>query len=258
MASTWNTEYYDIMSFFYWEPQHLGKKRYPESTYKSLKDAMVHLKKMEVTLNHQFNFFFRLLPENMYLDFFRSIVPGLVEDNYHYQNREDVEGLQLNDATQPDILFVGSKSIIGVELKIGAKTTFEQVLKYAMLFYFEQKRSGSAKVCNLIFFGSGSFSNLFKEKPSSVEELKGNLLVDMLPDVTKKGGISLVGEKEAIVEVARSMTIAFVSYSEVYTRLNELKSGIDKLSPYHDTPLKLIDGMLNELEIRGLHTCLKT
>ncbi len=258
MASTWNTEYYDIMNFYYWEPQHLGKRRYPESAYKSQKDVMAHLKKMEATLNHQFNFFFRLLPESMYLEFFRSVVSGLVADNYHYQSEDDLEGMQLNDATQPDILFVGSKSIIGVELKIGAKATFEQVLKYAMLFYFEQKHSGIGKECNLIFFGFGSFSNLFKEKPASVEELKRNLSVDMLPDFTKKGGVSLLGEKQAIVDVATSMTIAFVSYLDVYTLLNEIKCGIDKLSPYHDAPYKLIDGMLNELETRGLHACPKT
>lgn len=258
MASTWNTEYYDIMSFYYWEPQHLGKKSYPESRYKNIKDAMVHLKGMEVSLNHQFNFFFRLLPESMFLHFFKSIVSDLAEDNYHYQSCEDVEGLQLNDATQPDILFLGSKSIIGVELKIGAKTTSEQILKYAMLFYFEQKLSGFAKECNLIFFAPKTFSDLFREKVVSGEELKSGFSVDMLPDTTRSGGVSLVGHKEAIIELAKSMTITFVSYSEVYTRLDDLKAGIDKLTPYYDALLKLLDGMLNELEIRGLHACLKT
>ncbi|MBW4540663.1 MAG: hypothetical protein KME43_16165 [Myxacorys chilensis ATA2-1-KO14] len=257
MASTWNTEYYDIMSFFYWEPQHLGKKGYPESKYQSVKEVMDHLKAMEVSLNHQFNLFFRLLPESLYLHFFRSVISGLVEENYHYQSCEEVEGLGLNDATQPDMLFVGSKSIIGVELKIRAKTTVEQVLKYAMLFYFEQRHSGLAKECNLIFFAPGTFGELFREPVVSIEALKSSFSVDMLPNTTRKGGINLMAHKETIVELARSMRIGFVSYSEVYTRLNDLKLGIDKLSPYSDAPLKLIDGMLNELEMRGLHACSK-
>ncbi|MBW4441859.1 MAG: hypothetical protein KME10_11610 [Plectolyngbya sp. WJT66-NPBG17] len=257
MASTWNTEYYDIMSFFYWEPQHLGKKSYPESKYKSLKEVLDHLKAMEVSFNHQFNLFFRLLPESMCSTFFRSVVSTLPDENHHYQSLKDVEDLGLNGATQPDMLFVGSKSIIGVELKISAKTTFEQVLKYAILFYSEQKRSGFAKECNLIFFAPGTFGELFRENVVSIEELKSSFSVDMLPDTTRKGGVSLVGHKEAIVELARTMTIGFVSYSEVYTRLNDLKLGIDKLSPYSDAPLKLIDGMLNELEMRELHACSK-
>lgn len=252
MPSHWNTEYYDIMSFFYWEPQHLGKKSSPKRRYSSLEEVIEHLKEMEVSLNHQFNFFFRLLPESLYLRFFRSILSGLVEDSYHYQGIEDLEKLQLNDATQPDILFVGQKSIIGVELKIHAKTTYEQILKYAMLFYFEQKHSEASKACNLVFFGRGTFSNLFREEISSIKELKSRFSIDMLPDTTRKGNISLLEHKEGIVDLAKSMTISFISYSELYNSLNDLKSEIDKYSPYYDAPLKLIDGMLNELEIRGL------
>ena len=62
MKSSWNNEYYDIMNFYYWEPQHLGKIKNPNSKIQSIHDALSHIAKMEVSLNHQFNLFFQLLP----------------------------------------------------------------------------------------------------------------------------------------------------------------------------------------------------
>ena len=51
MKSSWNNEYYDIMNFYYWEPQHLGKIKNPNSKIQSIHDALSHIAKMEVSLN---------------------------------------------------------------------------------------------------------------------------------------------------------------------------------------------------------------
>jgi hypothetical protein len=50
------------MNFYYWEPQHLGKKKNPNSKIQNISDALDHISKMEVSLNHQFNLFFQLIP----------------------------------------------------------------------------------------------------------------------------------------------------------------------------------------------------
>lgn len=53
----WTSEYYDVMEFYYWEPQHLGKIKNPKSQYSNQLKSLEHIQNMEVSLNHMFNVF---------------------------------------------------------------------------------------------------------------------------------------------------------------------------------------------------------
>ncbi len=253
MLTTWNKEYYDALSFYYWEPQHLGKLKNPKSKYNNVKDVLSHLKKMEVSLNHQFNLFFQLLPNELFHQFFGSIVQNLELDDYKYQSLENLKILNLNDATQPDIFFKGNNNLIGVELKVGAKTNLDQVMKYAMLYHFSQTNDDKNKNNHLVYFGCGEFHNLFKDNKTTIQSLKDEMSLDMIPDITKKGKISLKEVKESILDIAQQMTITYISYKEIYLLFDHLKSQIEIESQYSSTIIKLIEGMQNELSERKLN-----
>lgn len=253
MSTTWNQEYYDALNFYYWEPQHLGKIKNPKSRYNNVEDVLAHLRKMEVSLNHQFNLFFQLLPNEVLNQFFGFVINNLEFDQFNYQSLKDIDKMNLNDATQPDMFFKGNKNLLGVELKLGAKTSMDQVMKYALLFHFSQKDDDTPKKNHLVYVGPGEFQNLFKDKNTTIQTIKDNMSLDLLPDKTKKGNLNLTNHKEAILKVAKQMSISYISYNEIYKLFEHLKSQIDISSQYSSTIIKLIEGMQNELSQRELN-----
>jgi len=148
--------------------------------------------------------------------------------------------------------FKGRKSLIGVELKIGAKSSLEQVMKYAILFHFHQEHHKQEMETHLVFMGKGPFQNLFKERYGSFNEIKENIKIEMLPEITKKGKINLQPHKNKIFQIAQDMSISFINYQMFSELLEKLKKNVDSTSEYSDTVLKLIDGILNEFFIRNL------
>jgi hypothetical protein len=134
---------YDIYSFLYREPQHIGRMKNPESKYDTYDKAMAHLKNMEVTLNHLTNVFFTFLPSKLLHQFFESALQQpLWSDEYDIfvRSLENVVD-DIGDFTQPDAFFVGNKNTISIEMKVGAKSSLEQVMKYGLLHHKEYETS---------------------------------------------------------------------------------------------------------------------
>ena len=245
---TWNKEYYDILDFFYFEPQHLGKAKNTKNP-KPYEKVNHRLRNMEVTLNHQFNLFFQLLPKSLFHLFFTQIIKELSDDDFQFQGDSQ---LNIHGATQPDLFFKGEHSCIAIEMKISAKSSLDQVMKYAMLFHFSQKNDLKAKDNHLIFIGKGNLKNQFKEKFTSTDLIKDNLNTSLIPETTRKGNINLIEQKEDIISVAKAMSITFINYQNIFDLLTLVKDNTDTSSPYFDTVFKLINGLKEELISRKL------
>ena len=64
MEIGWQDYYYDILEFYYAEPQHLNRLKYgPEKTWKFPK-VRKRLQRLEVPLNHIMTHFFLLAPDD--------------------------------------------------------------------------------------------------------------------------------------------------------------------------------------------------
>ncbi|MCB1194402.1 MAG: hypothetical protein KDK90_28475 [Leptospiraceae bacterium] len=247
--SNWNEEYYDIIEFYYWEPQHIGKKKYEDANFNSMEEVKTHLLNMEVSLNHQFNYFFRLIPKEILNEIFQGIDKNIASDKYNFQSTKQINELELDDATQPDMFFIGEENQIGIEMKIGAKSSIEQVLKYAMLFYFNNLKSKRERKANLIFISKGDFSNLFPEKFENIIKLKQALNIEQIPDETKKGNNDLRTHKEGILNVAKQMSISFINYNDLNSLISKTKSQLVE-SKYKDSVEMLFDGLIDEINAR--------
>ena len=160
-------------------------------------------------------------------------------------------------ATQPDIFLKGKESLIGIELKLSAKSSIEQMLKYAMLFYFSGEHSGKSKACHLIYIGLTEFRNLFKGKDTKIHDLQQDLTVDDLPDKTRKGGLDLMPHKDNILNVAKNMTIDFINYQSLHDLFHYERNQIDTGTAYAETVAKLFDGINDEFLMRGLAKALQ-
>jgi len=241
---------YDIYSFLFREPQHLGKIRNPKSPYNTYEKSMNHLKQMEVTLNHLMNVFFCFLPSNLLHSFFeKSLGKPIWTDEYEVFVRDLGEVVpSIGDFTQPDIFFVGSKNNIAIEMKINAKSSLEQVMKYALLHYLEYETSKIKKSYSLIYLGKWNFESLREKWYKTIEELKDGFSQYQISDKSKKWSINLSKYHSAIKEMVKTMTISYISYNDIkdfcIETLPQVKSNFQVE--------KLLMWMVEELEMRKL------
>jgi hypothetical protein len=69
---SWTSEYYDIVGFYYWEPQILNRQSKRDEK-KSFDDVIARIKRLEVPLNHILNIFFVLAPNSLLQKFFGNL-----------------------------------------------------------------------------------------------------------------------------------------------------------------------------------------
>lgn len=253
MKDTWNEEYYRIINFFYWEPQHLGKIKNPKTTYKGIDDVLKHLRKMEVTLNHQLNIFFKLAPNRFLLYLFSEVFKQKIAGQYQLIPQDDLEAMyDLRDATHPDFFFMGEKTLLCIEMKINAKSSLEQVMKYAMLSVFDDMQASKQRDFYLLFIGKSTFRNLWKQKYEGVQELRTALSKYELPAKTRKGHLDIAEYHDQIRQKFRTMEISFINYQNLADILRSEHEGLPSDQEYTGIYSKLLSGLVNELAIRGL------
>ena len=213
-----NNIYYDVLAFYFWEPQHLGKKKNPDNKLNNSDKVMDHLSKMEVSLNHILSIFFSLAPKSFFNYFFQQAFNKYQNDSFIEDS--DFVG-EIGEAMQPDFFFVGSKQIIAVEMKINAISNLEQLMKYLLLNVIYQEKKKTSLPYKILFLGPGKFEDLWEESCKNTIELKKAFKNYKFPAETKKGEIKLnkyisrifssiyfIFKKEIFINVIIGMSIA--------------------------------------------------
>jgi len=254
VKSSWVEGYYEALEFFYWEPQHLGRKKHEASRFKTLKEVQDHLRLMEVTLNHQIKQFFALAPKSFRNRLFGRALKTTVSGEFVLVGSELDREYSLSNATQPDFLFTAPDATVSVEMKIEAKSNVSQVLKYALLGLAVEQQDKCRRKHHLIFLGVGGFGDLWKERFRSLGELKQVLetkkesFLDGRPE-------RLRAERARYEEIVSTLSIGFLSYGAFADLLRTERDSLDD-SMGAQVYRNLIDGMLHELNERKiLHTC---
>lgn len=245
--STWNEEYYETLEFYYWEPQHLGKMKMSESKYDSLRKSIDHIKKMEVSLNHHFNTFFSLLPNKETNDLFAHIFGREFQGNFCFNSKATRDFVDsFKSATQPDLFFPSEQELVCIEMKVGSKSSFDQLTKYLLLSLLEQEREHSEKKFSLLYIGVGEFKDLFKEKIRTVEELREQFLQYEIGEKTRNKTLDLAPYREKIYQLSQTIPLEYLSYSDFYRLLSKLYQQSD-----NEALQNIYYGLIAELEMRG-------
>lgn len=239
-----NELYYDIMAFYYYEPQHLGKKKNPDNRFNTYNKVMDHIMEMEVSLNHILSIFFFLAPASSLDRFFQKVLVDCPTDSY-IDDSDFVS--EIGDATQPDFLFVGSKQIVALEMKVGAKSSLEQLMKYLLLNIIYQEKKKTKLPFKLIFLGQGDFKDLWEEVFPNVAQLKKAFKKYSFPAITKKGNIKLKKYEAKIRHLVEECQIEFINYKD-FSRilLDEQKHNKNEIYA------KLLAGIISELRERKM------
>ncbi len=127
---TWINQIYDYVEFYYWEPQHLGKKT-PKGKggKKSLEKFRTSLRKQEVPLNNSFNILFHLLPQELKQKLLSSF------KKLNYKHSEIVINKlteKTNGVLQPDVTILTENYKGFIELKVDASLSSNQIYKYIL------------------------------------------------------------------------------------------------------------------------------
>ncbi len=206
---SWVESYYDTLSFFYWEPQHIGRKKYDDPKLRTGCEVQNHVRTMEVTLNHQIKQFLSLAPASFRKRLFKSTLGREVIGHFIMAGSD---ACKVCPSVQPDFLFTTEDSTVSLEMKIAAKSSVRQVLKYTLLaLAVEQKHGGLDMEHSLIFLGAEDFSRLWRQRFSE-GKLRQELESERVAFMQRLSGAEKTFRKQEsrFAKIVSSLSIGFI------------------------------------------------
>ena len=252
MEATWIESYYQALEFFYWEPQHLGRKKHIDSKFNSLKKVQSHLRAMEVTLNHNLNLFFLLAPGSVRAQLFNRLFGRAFAGEHRLHGRGVGEAYGMAGSTQPDFFFTSDYNVVAIEMKIAAKSSISQVLKYVLLGLAEELESGRQKVHHLGFLGNCDFASQWKERFRDPAELKKAASQANLASFLSRHPSHLRAHLPRFAEILETLHIGFSTYTDFASFLEASQPSASDESDGASVYRKLIQGVVGEFKHRAL------
>jgi hypothetical protein len=252
MENSWTETCYQTLHFFFWEPQHLGKQKNYESVYNTPVKVMNHLKTMEVTLNHHLNTFLLLAPLTFRRRLFKRCFGFCPSEDHQMHDQQLADDLGIGGSIQPDFCFRSASSLVSLEMKITAKSSIEQFLKYLLLGLADEIASKHKKEHCLGFIGPDTFSALWKSGYKTPAELKKAAGKTDLAGFLGENGDQFVKHLPRFKEILASVNVGFITYGDLSKILkNSQPSAADK-SEGAGVYRRLIKGLVEDLREREL------
>lgn len=250
--SQWNDEYYEIIDFYFWEPQHIGRSKTEKSRYKNMEDVKNHILNMEVSLNHQLNIFFRLAPEDFINKLVKNYFHNSFDDKYLFHGENEWKQYVPAEETQPDLFLSGESTNLAIELKLGAKSNMEQVAKYLLLHQLNNQSYNKEKQPYLLYISPSSFSSLWAEKFKSKSELISCFKENNFTKLKEKTKNNISESTwDSALNLIDEVEIEAITYKQFHELLIKYRDNIDMTQKYSDTIDSLFLGLINELESRS-------
>jgi hypothetical protein len=264
MESNWLDSYYEALEFFYLEPQHLRRKKQDSAELETLAkvvkkssnqaDVARHLRKMEVTLNHNISQFFLLAPDTLRNQLFKEVFARDFGSSFVMHGRGVDADFKLMNSTQPDFLFVSDAEIVSIEMKVAAKSSVDQVLKYALVGLAVELQQGRPKEHYLALLGPGDLAGQFQERFDSIDKLTDAIAgADLAAFLRNKPAhFKKQQEEERFSGIVENMRVEFLTYERFAQFLRAAAPPEIDQSPGAQVYRKLIGGLVDEFGRRGL------
>lgn len=136
-----------------------------------------------------------------------------------------------------------------------SKSSLEQVYKYALLHWLEQKHHDREKQSILVFIGKEDFGGLWPEKYPDSRELVQAALRMELSDLKSKALKEEVSVNwNGVSEVLSRTIVGFCNYSDFGSMIARYRDSVPSDNRLFETVEKLFNGLYQELCRRGLVT----
>jgi hypothetical protein len=184
---------------------------------------------------------------------FESIFKRQISGEFVLAGAETDAKYRLDNAVQPDFLFTTEDITASLEMKISAKSSVTQVLKYGLLALAVEEDRGKKMEHVLAFLGPDTFSRLWAKGFASVDDLKMQVEVERSTCFRRLSGkAKRFREHESrYFEILSSLSIEFISYRSLADFLEAEISPSDE-SMGAQVYRNLVVGMVEEMKVRGL------
>jgi hypothetical protein len=245
----WNADYYDVVEHYFWAPGTLGRR--PMEDVRPL-EIFRRLRRNEEPLNHVLLFFFRLAPRDVTQRIFQTWFGEERSAEFEIQNSYQVNRTLSAGFTQPDLFFSHPDVSFMIEMKIQARSSADQVLKYVALSHLESKHANRVKPMRLAYLGLGGIESTFPSQPKDRAQVIDR--VAKLDRSAYRHRWSFLDDEDwaAIDDRLHALELRFQTYGDLDGILAAYESSVDPLSPYSETVERLLRGVRAELSSRGL------
>lgn len=158
----------------------------------------------------------------------------------------------LEKAMQPDFLFVSDAEVVSLEMKVNAKSSVSQVLKYALLGLAVELHVGGPRRHHLAFLGRGEFADLWHERFASAVELRLAIARTDLGSFLRTQPGRFSERARRFSEIVSSLDLGFISYPLLASFLRDAAPPDDDHAEAAEVYRRLIGGVLEELRRRQL------
>lgn len=277
---SWTKMYWDIVDQLYWAPQYIGMKSIPRKywetsgervsvprsmtnpkgplyrRFRSSKEFWPYIQRQEETFNHIFELVFSIMPGDAIADIFGCFVNTGELRDFEAHGREFSTRIGygwLDNITTPDGFYTSSDSILAVELKFNAKTSLDQLAKYAMVITAEQRVSGKRRNQNLLYVFPTAPETSFREQTglNHIDVDQDTLSVLESSPQNKTVRAFFAEHREEIGQCLRHLKISCISWTDFLSSLQAYSSCLG--TTVGDRTLKrLVDGLIDEILVHPL------
>lgn len=280
----WETKYWDTMDQLFWSLKYVGLEKAPRShmansisphaasgkavgtvsTFyqraRSAAEQRNFLLYQEETLNHVFDIAFGIAPDSLINDILLKPLGFADYGEFRSIGREiDKRYLEFGVGRfqQQDGFFVSQSAAVGVELKLGSKSTIDQMLKYAMLLGLEELCNGPKSQIGLLFITPDVSEDHWKACGLDGPLVSSDYYL-LFPKARSKVVREFYAKHEQVMRsVLDRMMLGAISWSEFYRSLSTYQVGLGFENPGEQCLRRLIDGVLCQVaehKLTGLNT----
>jgi hypothetical protein len=274
----WSLKYWDMHNQFYWAPHYLGLKSIPKKHIASNKQQLIipteevkqgaslytrshqydALKEKNLTqeeiLNHLFALTFAIAPSRVIDALFAQ--PLAIASSGHFvslgrEMRHRYGWGKSENVTTSDGFFVCDNALIGVELKLDARSSAQQILKYAYLFLEEERICAPREFCGLLYIvPEHAIATHWKHCGLASAQIDADFLQKHPPKTISKRILQSVEENsDAYAELFKKMRLAVISWTDLANAMNALISGLDTSAMGEETLYRLLHGFAHQLHL---------
>ena len=212
------------------------------------------MRRLEEPLNHIFDIAFGIAP-GLAINALLAKPLGIDDPGpFERLGREVADrypDMQGGNTTQQDGFYVSEQSLIGVELKLGSKTSPGQVVKYIALLASEQRYSGRRRDLGLLYITPSTNADASFQQGKICPD--GSLPTDFLSRVPKSQMNprieNIIAQCEGeIADVIERLRISHISWAELVANIRQLAAEHTDASPGSETLHRLLSGLADAVE----------
>ena len=137
-------------------------------------------------------------------------------------------------------------------MKIKAKTSVEQTVKYALLHRYHQNKHKKEFGSYLLYLTPNSFGKTWKENLNTIQDLKTAIEQFDFESLLLKTKLTEDVTPTELRETSLATNVAHMSYNQLLEYSKKYHDSIEATDKYATTVRKLVHGVICELELRGV------